>query len=51
MAYRVQILTLVLGIAAAASADTLRVPSQYATIGAAMTAATNGDTVLQPDYS
>ena len=49
MAYRVPILTLVLGIAAAASADTLRVPSQYATIGAAMTAATNGDTVLVAD--
>ena len=49
MTYRVQTLTLVLGIAAAANADTLRVPSQYATIGAAMTAATHGDTVLVAD--
>ena len=49
MTYRVQTMILVLGIAVAANADTLRVPSQYATIGAAMTAATHGDTVLVAD--
>ena len=49
MTFKIQTLILVFGIAGAAGADTLRVPSQYATIRAAMTAATHGDTVLVAD--
>ena len=43
------LLTLVLGIGATASADTLRVPSEYPTLFAAMSAAQIGDTVLVAD--
>ncbi len=46
---RIQLLTFVLGIATVASAETLRVPSQYPTIQTAMTAAQIGDTVLVAD--
>ncbi len=46
---RIQLLTVVLGSATVGSAETLRVPSQYPTIQAAMTAAQIGDTVLVAD--
>ncbi len=46
---RIQLLTFVLGSATVGSAETLRVPSQYPTIQAAMTAAQIGDTVLVAD--
>jgi len=36
-------------LGATASANTINVPSQYATIGAAVTAATSGDTILVAD--
>ncbi|MCH7490167.1 MAG: right-handed parallel beta-helix repeat-containing protein [Gemmatimonadetes bacterium] len=49
MSSRIQMLAIVLVAVATASADTLRVPSEYPTIQAAMNAAQNGDTVLVAD--
>ncbi len=46
---RIQMLTFVLGVTAVAGAETLRVPSEYPTIQAAITAAVTGDTVLVAD--
>ncbi len=49
MLRRIQMLTFVLGFTAVAGAETLRVPSEYPTIQAAMAATVNGDTVLVAD--
>ena len=50
MLRQIQVLTVVLGTASMAAAETLRVPSQYPSIQAAMTAAApSGDTVLVAD--
>ena len=46
MLRRIQMLTFVLGLTVVAGADTLRVPSEYPTIQAAMAATVTGDTVL-----
>ena len=49
MLRRIQMLTFVLGLTAVAGAETLRVPSEYPTIQAAIAAAVTGDTVLVAD--
>ena len=49
MLRRIQMLTFVLGLTVVAGADTLRVPSEYPTIQAAMAATVTGDTVLVAD--
>ncbi len=49
MLRRIQMLTFVLVLTAVAGAETLRVPSEYPTIHAAIAAAVTGDTVLVAD--